>query len=91
MTAMLKTEMSVCICVHAHAFTHPLICPISDDKSDVLNPMGTVEKNPNIDSAAGLLVSFPNVRPYPLYYPPLDKVMLNSSSLYSQTHTVKHF
>ncbi|XP_051906883.1 phosphatidylinositol 4,5-bisphosphate 3-kinase catalytic subunit delta isoform isoform X1 [Hippocampus zosterae] len=47
---------------------------VPDDKSDLLNPMGTVEKNPNVDSAAGLLIRFPNIRPYPLYYPPLDKI-----------------
>ena len=81
MYKMFKTEISVCICVYAHPSSHPLFCPISDDKTDVLNPMGTVEKNPNIDSAAGLLISFPNVRPYPLYYPPLDKVPLNSPLL----------
>ncbi|XP_037131497.1 phosphatidylinositol 4,5-bisphosphate 3-kinase catalytic subunit delta isoform isoform X1 [Syngnathus acus] len=47
---------------------------VPDDKSDLLNPMGTVEKNPNVDSAAGLLIRFPNIRPHPLYYPPLDKI-----------------
>jgi len=46
----------------------------ADDKIDLLNPMGTVEKNPNVDSAASLLICFPNVRPHPLYYPPHDKV-----------------
>uniref|UniRef100_A0A8C4I7Z9 phosphatidylinositol-4,5-bisphosphate 3-kinase n=1 Tax=Dicentrarchus labrax TaxID=13489 RepID=A0A8C4I7Z9_DICLA len=47
---------------------------VPDDKGDLLNPMGTVEKNPNVDSAAGLLIRFHNIRPHPLYYPPLDKV-----------------
>lgn len=47
---------------------------VPDDKSDLLNPMGTVERNPNVDSAAGLLIRFPNIRPHPLYYPPLDKI-----------------
>ncbi|KAM6924759.1 phosphatidylinositol 4,5-bisphosphate 3-kinase catalytic subunit delta isoform 1-T2 [Xenentodon cancila] len=47
---------------------------VPDDKSDLLNPMGTVEKNPNVDSAAGLLIRFPNVRPHPLYYPALEKM-----------------
>ncbi|KAK5923526.1 hypothetical protein CgunFtcFv8_000488 [Champsocephalus gunnari] len=47
---------------------------VPDDKTDLFNPMGTVEKNPNVDSAAGLLIRFPNIRPHPLYYPPLDKV-----------------
>lgn len=45
-----------------------------DDKGDLLNPMGTVEKNPNIDSSAGLVIHFPSFRPHPLYYPPLEKV-----------------
>uniref|UniRef100_A0A672I4C0 Phosphatidylinositol-4,5-bisphosphate 3-kinase, catalytic subunit delta n=1 Tax=Salarias fasciatus TaxID=181472 RepID=A0A672I4C0_SALFA len=44
---------------------------------DLLNPMGTVEKNPNVDSAAGLLIRYPNIRPHPLYYPPLEKVLTN--------------
>ncbi|KAG7273822.1 hypothetical protein CRUP_011114 [Coryphaenoides rupestris] len=47
---------------------------LPDDKNDLLNPMGTVEKNPNVDSAASLLICFPNVRPHPLYYPPHDKI-----------------
>lgn len=47
---------------------------VTDDKGDLLNPMGTVQNNPNLDSAAGLVICFPNIRPYPLYYPPLDKV-----------------
>ncbi|XP_014891210.1 phosphatidylinositol 4,5-bisphosphate 3-kinase catalytic subunit delta isoform isoform X1 [Poecilia latipinna] len=48
---------------------------VPDDKSDLLNPMGTVQKNPNVDSAAGLLIRFPNIRPHPLYYPPLEKTI----------------
>lgn len=58
---------------------------ITDDKSDLLNPMGTVEKNPNVDSAAGLLLRFPNIRPHPLYYPPLDKVLI-TKRLYLRTN-----
>ncbi|XP_056589276.1 phosphatidylinositol 4,5-bisphosphate 3-kinase catalytic subunit delta isoform [Triplophysa dalaica] len=52
---------------------------VPDDKGDLLNPMGTVEKNPNIDSTAGLLIRFANIRPHPLYYPPIEK--LNEFSL----------
>uniref|UniRef100_A0A8C7H973 phosphatidylinositol-4,5-bisphosphate 3-kinase n=1 Tax=Oncorhynchus kisutch TaxID=8019 RepID=A0A8C7H973_ONCKI len=48
---------------------------VPDDKGDLLNPMGTVEKNPNVDSAAGLLIHFPNIRPHPLYYPHFDKMV----------------
>ncbi|KAF4078056.1 hypothetical protein AMELA_G00195000 [Ameiurus melas] len=45
-----------------------------DDKGDLLNPMGTVEKNPNMDSSAGLLIHFGTFKPHPLYYPPLEKL-----------------
>ncbi|XP_062872087.1 phosphatidylinositol 4,5-bisphosphate 3-kinase catalytic subunit delta isoform [Trichomycterus rosablanca] len=45
-----------------------------DDKGDLLNPMGTVERNPNTDGSAGLNIHFPSFRPHPLYYPPLDKL-----------------
>lgn len=46
--------------------------------------MGTVEKNPNVDSAAGLRIHFPNIRPHPLYYPSPDKVFL--PALLQQKH-----
>ncbi|XP_023685988.1 phosphatidylinositol 4,5-bisphosphate 3-kinase catalytic subunit delta isoform [Paramormyrops kingsleyae] len=46
---------------------------VPDDKSELLNPMGTVEINPNTESAAGLLIRFPNIRPHPIYYPSLSK------------------
>ncbi|XP_034029167.1 phosphatidylinositol 4,5-bisphosphate 3-kinase catalytic subunit delta isoform isoform X1 [Thalassophryne amazonica] len=52
-----------------------------DEKSELLNPMGTVEKNPNVDSAAGLLIHFPNIRPHPLYFPPLDKLQLHDAAM----------
>uniref|UniRef100_A0A8C9X1U5 phosphatidylinositol-4,5-bisphosphate 3-kinase n=1 Tax=Sander lucioperca TaxID=283035 RepID=A0A8C9X1U5_SANLU len=61
---------------------------VPDDKSDLLNPMGTVEKNPNVDSAAGLLIRFPNIRPHPLYYPPLDKVRILKRG---KTFYISHF
>uniref|UniRef100_A0A8C9WF21 phosphatidylinositol-4,5-bisphosphate 3-kinase n=1 Tax=Scleropages formosus TaxID=113540 RepID=A0A8C9WF21_SCLFO len=54
--------------------------------TDLLNPMGTVEINPNTDSAAGLLIRFQNVRPHPIYYPSLDKVELHFSILYFSTN-----
>uniref|UniRef100_A0A8D0CNH4 Phosphatidylinositol-4,5-bisphosphate 3-kinase, catalytic subunit delta n=1 Tax=Sander lucioperca TaxID=283035 RepID=A0A8D0CNH4_SANLU len=59
---------------------------VPDDKSDLLNPMGTVEKNPNVDSAAGLLIRFPNIRPHPLYYPPLDKVRILKRLFFMSTN-----
>uniref|UniRef100_A0A8C9WE68 phosphatidylinositol-4,5-bisphosphate 3-kinase n=1 Tax=Scleropages formosus TaxID=113540 RepID=A0A8C9WE68_SCLFO len=52
--------------------------------TDLLNPMGTVEINPNTDSAAGLLIRFQNVRPHPIYYPSLDKLARWFFSMYSK-------
>uniref|UniRef100_A0A4W5LWT4 phosphatidylinositol-4,5-bisphosphate 3-kinase n=1 Tax=Hucho hucho TaxID=62062 RepID=A0A4W5LWT4_9TELE len=60
---------------------------VPDDKGDLLNPMGTVEKNPNVDSAAGLLIRFPNIRPHPLYYPHFDKVHLLLHTLDNKNYT----
>uniref|UniRef100_A0A8D0CNJ4 Phosphatidylinositol-4,5-bisphosphate 3-kinase, catalytic subunit delta n=1 Tax=Sander lucioperca TaxID=283035 RepID=A0A8D0CNJ4_SANLU len=64
---------------------------VPDDKSDLLNPMGTVEKNPNVDSAAGLLIRFPNIRPHPLYYPPLDKVRILKRLFFMSTNLQFNF
>lgn len=50
--------------------------------------MGTVEKNPNVDSAAELLIHFPNIRPHPLYYPPLEKV-LSPKRLHKKSYNLK--
>lgn len=65
-----------------------MIFLITDEKSDLLNPMGTVEKNPNVDSAAELLIHFPNIRPHPLYYPPLEKV-LSPKRLHKKSYNLK--
>lgn len=69
----LKTEKKIPPNGTFHHFIYDIF--ITDEKSDLLNPMGTVEKNPNVDSAAELLIHFPNIRPHPLYYPPLEKVL----------------
>ncbi|MBN3326200.1 PK3CD kinase, partial [Atractosteus spatula] len=47
---------------------------VPDDKGDLLNPMGTVESNPNTDSTAALIIRFPSVRPHPIYYPSFEKI-----------------
>ncbi|MGH0155670.1 UNVERIFIED_CONTAM: hypothetical protein FKN15_029728 [Acipenser sinensis] len=47
---------------------------VPDDKGDLLNPMGTVESNPNTDSTASLIIRFASVRPHPIYYPSSDKI-----------------
>ena len=48
------------------------LCP--DEKGELLNPCGTVRSNPNTESAAALVILLPEVAPYPVYYPSLDKV-----------------
>lgn len=48
------------------------LCP--DEKGELLNPAGTVRSNPNTESAAALVICLPEVAPYPVYYPTLDKV-----------------
>lgn len=46
-----------------------------DEKAELLNPMGTVQCNPNTESAATLLISFINMSDYPVYYPSTDKIL----------------
>jgi hypothetical protein len=46
----------------------------SDDKGELLNPVGTVRSNPNTESAAALVICLPEVAPHPVYYPALEKV-----------------
>uniref|UniRef100_A0A8C5PFU7 Phosphatidylinositol 4,5-bisphosphate 3-kinase catalytic subunit delta isoform n=1 Tax=Leptobrachium leishanense TaxID=445787 RepID=A0A8C5PFU7_9ANUR len=45
-----------------------------DDKGELLNPMGTVQCNPNTESAATLRVSFPTYD-YPVYFPSIEKIL----------------
>lgn len=46
----------------------------SDEKGELLNPMGTVQCNPNTESAAALVICFPNVASHPVYYPSFEQV-----------------
>lgn len=48
---------------------------VPDEKGELLNPAGTVRSNPNTESAAALVISLPEVAPYPVYYPALDKIL----------------
>uniref|UniRef100_A0A674K8C0 Phosphatidylinositol 4,5-bisphosphate 3-kinase catalytic subunit delta isoform n=1 Tax=Terrapene triunguis TaxID=2587831 RepID=A0A674K8C0_9SAUR len=43
-----------------------------DEKGELLNPMGTVQSNPNTESAAALVICFPSVLLHPVYYPSFD-------------------
>lgn len=57
---------------HSSRNSRPSPCP--DEKGELLNPAGTVRSNPNTESAAALVICLPEVSPYPVYYPALDKV-----------------
>lgn len=59
---------------HPPRNSHLSLCP--DEKGELLNPTGTVRSNPNTESAAALVICLPEVAPYPVYYPTLDKVSL---------------
>uniref|UniRef100_A0A8C0HLS1 phosphatidylinositol-4,5-bisphosphate 3-kinase n=1 Tax=Buteo japonicus TaxID=224669 RepID=A0A8C0HLS1_9AVES len=45
-----------------------------DEKGELLNPMGTVQCNPNTESAAALVICFPSVALHPVYYPSFEQV-----------------
>uniref|UniRef100_A0A8C2TJ21 Phosphatidylinositol 4,5-bisphosphate 3-kinase catalytic subunit delta isoform n=1 Tax=Coturnix japonica TaxID=93934 RepID=A0A8C2TJ21_COTJA len=45
-----------------------------DEKGELLNPMGTVQCNPNTESAAALVICFPNAASHPVYYPSFEQV-----------------
>uniref|UniRef100_A0A663LSD0 Phosphatidylinositol 4,5-bisphosphate 3-kinase catalytic subunit delta isoform n=1 Tax=Athene cunicularia TaxID=194338 RepID=A0A663LSD0_ATHCN len=44
-----------------------------DEKGELLNPMGTVQCNPNTESAAALVICFPSVASHPVYYPSFEQ------------------
>ncbi|KFP79806.1 Phosphatidylinositol 4,5-bisphosphate 3-kinase catalytic subunit delta isoform, partial [Acanthisitta chloris] len=44
-----------------------------DEKGELLNPMGTVQCNPNTESAAALVICFPSVAAHPVYYPSFEQ------------------
>ncbi|XP_064423864.1 phosphatidylinositol 4,5-bisphosphate 3-kinase catalytic subunit delta isoform [Latimeria chalumnae] len=48
---------------------------VPDDKGELLNPMGTVQSNPNTESAAALRITFPSFAPNPIYYPSFEKIL----------------
>lgn len=55
-----------------HGGILPFLC--LDEKGELLNPAGTVQSNPNTESAAALVICLPEVASHPVYYPALDKV-----------------
>lgn len=46
-----------------------------DEKGELLNPMGTVQCNPNTESAAALVICFPNIASHPVYYPSFEQLL----------------
>uniref|UniRef100_A0A8C8RZV6 Phosphatidylinositol 4,5-bisphosphate 3-kinase catalytic subunit delta isoform n=1 Tax=Pelusios castaneus TaxID=367368 RepID=A0A8C8RZV6_9SAUR len=46
-----------------------------DEKGELLNPMGTVQSNPNTESAAALVICFPSVSSHSVYYPSFEQLL----------------
>ncbi|XP_067423455.1 phosphatidylinositol 4,5-bisphosphate 3-kinase catalytic subunit delta isoform isoform X2 [Emydura macquarii macquarii] len=46
-----------------------------DEKGELLNPMGTIQSNPNTESAAALVISFPSISSHPVYYPSFEQLL----------------
>uniref|UniRef100_A0A8D0CAT5 Phosphatidylinositol 4,5-bisphosphate 3-kinase catalytic subunit delta isoform n=1 Tax=Salvator merianae TaxID=96440 RepID=A0A8D0CAT5_SALMN len=53
----------------------PMWSSFPDEKGELLNPMGTVQTNPNTESAAALVIHFPSLSAYPVYYPSLEQIL----------------
>ncbi|XP_063001290.1 phosphatidylinositol 4,5-bisphosphate 3-kinase catalytic subunit delta isoform [Elgaria multicarinata webbii] len=53
----------------------PMWSSFPDEKGELLNPMGTVQTNPNTESAAALFIRFPDISLYPLYYPSFEQIL----------------
>uniref|UniRef100_A0A803U116 phosphatidylinositol-4,5-bisphosphate 3-kinase n=1 Tax=Anolis carolinensis TaxID=28377 RepID=A0A803U116_ANOCA len=56
----------------------PMWSSFPDEKGELLNPMGTVQTNPNTESAASLVIRFPTISSNPLYYPTFEQVRSDS-------------
>ncbi|XP_043919061.1 phosphatidylinositol 4,5-bisphosphate 3-kinase catalytic subunit delta isoform [Protopterus annectens] len=48
---------------------------VPDDKGELVNPMGTVQNNPNTEGATAIMITFPKVSKYPVYYPSFEKIL----------------
>nr|XP_034975714.1 phosphatidylinositol 4,5-bisphosphate 3-kinase catalytic subunit delta isoform isoform X2 [Zootoca vivipara] len=53
----------------------PMWSSFPDEKGELLNPTGTVRTNPNTESAAALVIRFPGISLYPVYYPSFEQIM----------------
>uniref|UniRef100_A0A670YGG4 phosphatidylinositol-4,5-bisphosphate 3-kinase n=1 Tax=Pseudonaja textilis TaxID=8673 RepID=A0A670YGG4_PSETE len=54
----------------------PMWSAFPDEKGELLNPTGTIQTNPNAESAATLFIRFPGISLYPIYYPSMRQVRL---------------
>lgn len=62
------------LCSLEQSFSRVDVLCFSDEKGELLNPMGTVQCNPNTESAAALVICFPSVASHPVYYPSFEQV-----------------
>uniref|UniRef100_A0ACB8EEY3 Phosphatidylinositol 4,5-bisphosphate 3-kinase catalytic subunit delta isoform n=1 Tax=Sphaerodactylus townsendi TaxID=933632 RepID=A0ACB8EEY3_9SAUR len=67
----------------------PMWSSFPDEKDELLNPMGTVQTNPNTESAAALVIRFPTVAFSPVYYPSLDQMLEEGRKALCLRYTVE--
>ncbi|KAJ6656821.1 hypothetical protein lerEdw1_003152 [Lerista edwardsae] len=65
----------------------PMWSSFPDEKGELLNPMGTVRTNPNTESAAALVIRFPSISLYPVYYPTFEQKQQLREILERRSHT----
>ncbi|KAG8142360.1 hypothetical protein E2320_006288 [Naja naja] len=53
----------------------PMWSAFPDEKGELLNPTGTIQTNPNAESAATLFIRFPGISLYPIYYPSMRQIL----------------
>ncbi|XP_013928494.1 PREDICTED: phosphatidylinositol 4,5-bisphosphate 3-kinase catalytic subunit delta isoform-like [Thamnophis sirtalis] len=53
----------------------PMWSAFPDEKGELLNPTGTIQTNPNTESAATLYIRFPGISLYPIYYPSMRQIL----------------
>ncbi|XP_058017119.1 phosphatidylinositol 4,5-bisphosphate 3-kinase catalytic subunit delta isoform isoform X2 [Ahaetulla prasina] len=53
----------------------PMWSAFPDEKGELLNPTGTIQTNPNTESAATLFIRFPGISLYPIYYPSMRQIL----------------
>uniref|UniRef100_M3ZWR1 Phosphatidylinositol 4,5-bisphosphate 3-kinase catalytic subunit beta isoform n=1 Tax=Xiphophorus maculatus TaxID=8083 RepID=M3ZWR1_XIPMA len=52
-----------------------------DELEEMLNPIGTIQTNPYTENATALHIHFPEYSPYPIVFPPFDKILEKAAQI----------